>query len=449
MQLNAVDKAFHDTYTQLLAEGHLKANRTGVDTLMLPAMSMKFDLRGGKNPWPSTKELKDKKLGEEMEWFISGDSSIKFLRDRGNGIWDDWFIPGTAVYDEPVKRDLKIQDRIDVAVARGVGPEVKLLVEQHLAKSGVLGERYLYVTNPDGTRTAWDSLPNYFIRELERHFCEIGIPRFVMEGGGKPVSLKKRLSRVSKNDSERWTQIRWNLSEFHSDAGGVEMVLPIWSGTEFVNTDVSIGQVNQLWIVLNKLQVPAYPLLDADIGPGGYGPQWRHWQDTQIVRRDDRQKYLDQGYEEAGQLTSDSNWGRGDVRGVTTHHVMHREVDQLQACVDKLRSNPDDRRMLVTAWNPGLLWQAALPPCHLYFQFMTTYRTGQEVYDDLLAERNLWNDFTSNYYEDEQILLNPEMFIAKFDNPEDVGFREYTEAMLNCKHFKVPTRHLHCLLVMR
>jgi thymidylate synthase len=444
MTLNAVDQAFHDTYSQLLNEGHLKSNRTGVDTMMLPAMSMKFDLRGGKNPWPSTKELRDQKLREEMEWFISGSSSIKFLRDRKNGIWDDWFMPGTAVYDEPKRRELTLQDRIDVMVARGNGPEVKKLVEQHLAKSGLEGATTLYVTNPDGTRTFWDGLPHYFARELGAHFTEAGVPLYVMEGGGKPVSLKKRLSRVSKNDSERWTQIRWNLSEFHCEAAGVETTLSIWSGTEFVETDVNYDQTTQLWSCLNRLSVPAYPLLDADIGAGGYGPQWRRWRDTQIVncRYGDPlfKKYEEQGYTFRGTLDYCAE------ETDTGHSVFSREIDQLQNCIDKLRTNPDDRRILVTAWNPGLLWQAALPPCHLYFQFMTNYRTGQEVYADLVT-MGLWSNYSAHYVVDLGVILEPDDFIAKFDT--DAAFREATEAMLNREDFRVATRHLHCLLVMR
>jgi thymidylate synthase len=43
-------------------------------------------------------------------------------------------------------------------------------------------------------------------------------------------------------------------------------------------------------------------------------------------------------------------------------------IDQLAAIRRKLRENPDDRRMLVTAWNPTQLDQQALPPCHYGFQ---------------------------------------------------------------------------------
>jgi thymidylate synthase len=43
-------------------------------------------------------------------------------------------------------------------------------------------------------------------------------------------------------------------------------------------------------------------------------------------------------------------------------------VDQLQKLVTTLKKNPNDRRMLVSSWNPAELDQMALPPCHLLFQ---------------------------------------------------------------------------------
>ena len=44
-------------------------------------------------------------------------------------------------------------------------------------------------------------------------------------------------------------------------------------------------------------------------------------------------------------------------------------INQLQGVVDGIRNNPDSRRLIVTAWNPGEITRMALPPCHAIFQF--------------------------------------------------------------------------------
>ncbi len=45
------------------------------------------------------------------------------------------------------------------------------------------------------------------------------------------------------------------------------------------------------------------------------------------------------------------------------------KVDQLKDVIERIKSDPYDRRLIVSAWNPGELDQMALPPCHMMFQF--------------------------------------------------------------------------------
>jgi len=73
-----------------------------------------------------------------------------------------------------------------------------------------------------------------------------------------------------------------------------------------------------------------------------------------------------------------NKWGDlGRVYGVQWRNwKKHRDgnvetIDQVQNVLDKLRTNPDDRRMVVTAWNPGELDQQLLPPCHYFWQVFT------------------------------------------------------------------------------
>jgi len=72
-----------------------------------------------------------------------------------------------------------------------------------------------------------------------------------------------------------------------------------------------------------------------DLGPV-YGFQWRHFGATY---RDMHTDYTGQG------------------------------VDQLAECIDKIKNNPEDRRIIMSAWNPADLKAMALPPCHMFCQF--------------------------------------------------------------------------------
>ena len=47
----------------------------------------------------------------------------------------------------------------------------------------------------------------------------------------------------------------------------------------------------------------------------------------------------------------------------------NKEIDQLRQIIDRIQTNPYDRRLIVSAWNPGEIEQMALPPCHVLYQF--------------------------------------------------------------------------------
>ena len=69
---------------------------------------------------------------------------------------------------------------------------------------------------------------------------------------------------------------------------------------------------------------------------------------------------------------ADENGDLGPVYGYQWRHFPKPgggEVDQVRQVVEALRSNPDSRRHIVCAWNPGMVDQMALPPCHAFFQF--------------------------------------------------------------------------------
>ena len=90
-----------------------------------------------------------------------------------------------------------------------------------------------------------------------------------------------------------------------------------------------------------------------DLGPI-YGKQWRSWE----TYNNEKPPYLD--------------------------------VDQIQNLINDLKTNPDSRRLMVSAWNVGDLDQMVLPPCHYGFQVYTKELNFYELRDNLRSSREGW-----------------------------------------------------------
>jgi thymidylate synthase len=82
-------RQYHDLMARILDEGVGKSDRTGTGTVSVFGHQMRFDLSQG-FPLVTTKKLHIRSIVHELIWFLAGDTNIKYLKDNGVGIWDEW-----------------------------------------------------------------------------------------------------------------------------------------------------------------------------------------------------------------------------------------------------------------------------------------------------------------------------------------------------------------------
>jgi thymidylate synthase len=120
--------------------------------------------------------------------------------------------------------------------------------------------------------------------------------------------------------------------------------LTILTQNEFINKIKTDSEFSKTW---------------SQLGPV-YGKQWRNW-------------------------TNQSKKNHYVTPGEPTHN--NKRIDQIDNLINDLKTNPDSRRLMVSAWNVGEIDQMTLPPCHYGFQVYTRELSNEERLDWMKKNR--------------------------------------------------------------
>jgi thymidylate synthase len=180
------------------------------------------------------------------------------------------------------------------------------------------------------------------------------------------------------------TELKWFLRGDTNIKYLVENGCHIWNGDAIKNYEKHNGEINwgpfvtkQEAFVDRILNDDTFAKQWGELGPI-YGNQWRKWKTFRSTNPN------------AVKIGTDSV----------------EYVDQIKELINDLKTNPDSRRLMVSAWNVGQLDQMVLPPCHYGFQVYTRELSMERRY-------NIW--FNNNYETGMERFFDPNN-LPDFDN---------------------------------
>lgn len=329
---------YEDLLREVLTKGVSKGDRTGTGTISSFGHQMKFDLSEG-FPLITTKKVHTRSIIGELLWFLNGDTKNSNLMDQKIRIWNEW-----QNADGTIGPGYSAQWRAWYSPSEKIVP-VKIREDKY--------SDFVY------------SIPEDANTEDDKYAKTIYGVGFLGE------EVKDTPQRVK----ELWLDIMshsYNTMDERYTYESQRTVSPIWHSFEMFAKTINTVPGYHEWSMYGGYTLDV-DYFNSDV----YGPYTSVFlkdgsnplisEDVMIVNgekfaslNDYKKKYNDIP-------------NREDIEFVEAPegHVWRKQVfiDQISEVIETLKTNPDSRRMIVSAWNAAELDNMALMPCHAFFQF--------------------------------------------------------------------------------
>jgi len=163
--------------------------------------------------------------------------------------------------------------------------------------------------------------------------------------------------------------------------------------------------------------------------PKIYQHQWRQWDDTRVVDYHEAEILKEKGFEVIAEISA-------------SQFVVQRKIDQIKNVIERLKTHPDCRRLIVSAWNVAEIEEMALAPCHTLFQFYTKPMTH--------TERGEWYRARTTEAEQMEKKVLPIGEIVRLSVEEQISEAQADDSVTELyDSLGVPSRKLSCQLYQR
>jgi thymidylate synthase len=141
----------------------------------------------------------------------------------------------------------------------------------------------------------------------------------------------------------------------------------------FIGTKANSDEIMTQELFINKIKTDdEFAKKWGELGPI-YGKQWRNWGRKNVTNYDLKDV---KGSDQHKVIKAIKNGEDVTKYGVKIEY-QNNSIDQIANLINELKTNPDSRRLMVSAWNVGELDQMVLPPCHNFWQMYSVKKEGK------------------------------------------------------------------------